>query len=142
MSTGSSATTVVSDSRTKGTLLSFLDLDMAFSRGSFISEDDGGTGDAFEKILWREHVSLMEVLAGSDSSTGVPQVAKSVVESSRGVIGKAIQSGLYDTLVLGYLAAYHGGDDVEAPMQFDEDLHAAAHCVIRLAIILMADFVA
>ena len=116
---------------------------MAFSRESFLSEDGtvGVAGAAFDQILWREHVSLMEVLAGSDSSTGVPQIAKSAVATSRGGVVSAIQTSLYDTLILGYLAAYRGGQ-VEAPMQFDADLHAAAHCVLRLAIILMADFVA
>jgi hypothetical protein len=141
---GYAATATESDTQApQGTLLSFLDLDMAFSRESFLSEDGtvGVAGAAFDQILWREHVSLMEVLAGSDSSTGVPQIAKSAVASSRGGVVPAIQTSLYDTLILGYLAAYRGGQ-VEAPMLFDADLHAAAHCVLRLAIILMADFVA
>lgn len=126
-------------------ILSFLDLDMAFSRDAFISDDGhvGVSSKQFSDILWREHVSLMEVLAGNDSSTGVPQVARSVVESREAKF-KAVQSSLYDTLIMGYLYGFFDGDQggKYAVMDFDEELHAAAYCMIRLAIIVMADFVA
>jgi len=131
------------DHPSKQSILSFLDLDMAFSRDTFISEEGtvGVSCKQFSDILWREHVSLMEVLAGNDSSTGVPQVARSVVDSRGGRI-KAVQSSLYDTLIMGYLSGYFGISEKYAVMDFDENCHAAAYCFIRLAIIVMADFIA
>jgi hypothetical protein len=52
-----------------------------------------------------------------------------------------VKSALYDTLMLGYLRGYTG--DASYPVAaFDPALHAAAHCVIRLAIIVMADYCA
>ena len=36
--------------------------------------------DLFKNLLHREHLNLMEVLAGADASTGVPMVAQSTIE--------------------------------------------------------------
>ena len=92
-------------------------------------------------LLRREHVNFMEVLAGSDTTSGVPMVAKSVVEghSEEVVIAKSL---LYDALVLGYLNAYNGGAGAFPVAAFDADLHRTAHAVIKLAIMVMADFIA
>ena len=125
-------------------LLSFLDLDMAFSAADFIDVENKRVGvseEVFASIMWKEHVSLMEVLAGSDSSTGVPMVAASAAGMHEDAI-TVIKSGLYDTLIMGYLSGYHD-DAVRFPvMPYDETLQAAAHSIIRLAIIIMADYVA
>ena len=43
-----------------------------------------------------------------------------------------------------YLNAYAGAEgDEGAPVQaFDQDYHDAAYCIIKLAIIIMADYIA
>ena len=117
---------------------------MAFDKDTFIAEDGtvGVSSKQFSDILWREHVSLMEVLAGNDSSTGVPQIAKALVESRSAKL-KCIQSSLYDTLILGYLSSYfEDRADSFAVMPYNEVLHDAAYCIIRLAIIIMSDYIA
>jgi hypothetical protein len=124
--------------------LSFLDLDMAFAADDFIDVDTGAVGVSYEffsNVQWKEHVSLMEVLAGSDSSTGVPKVAASVIAAQSNEVA-IIKSSLYDTIIMGYLGGYM--DDIEKfpVMVYDDNLQAAAHCVIRLAIIVMADYIA
>lgn len=129
-------------------LLSFLDLDMAFSADDFIEMDTGtSTGvvgaseEFFSNVQWKEHVSLMEVLAGSDSSTGVPKVAAKAIAAQSNEVA-IIKSSLYDTIIMGYLGGYLDDSDKYPVMPYDENLHAAAHCVIRLAIIVMADYIA
>eukprot|EP00977_Amphora_coffeiformis_P028332 scaffold34930_cov191-Amphora_coffeaeformis.AAC.6 len=59
---------------TTESLLAFLDMDMAFDKESFISNNNDHPG-MFDHILWLEHISMMEGLAGNDTSTGVPQIA-------------------------------------------------------------------
>ena len=82
----------------------------------------------------------MEVLAGSDSTSGVPQVALSLVEAYSGEL-KLVKTLLYDTLILGYLNGYTG--EARYPVhEVDPALHQAAYSVMKLAIIVMADFVA
>jgi hypothetical protein len=102
----------------------------------------------FDHILWREYVNMMEVLAGNDSSTGVPNAALRITESYSPVL-KGIQSALYDTMVLAYQDGYRsqlrpsgGGGGEGAVMEYDEDLHQAAYCLIQLAIIVMVDYLA
>ena len=66
-----------------------------------------------DKLLLRESVNFMEVLAGGDSSNGVPRVAKSEVDAQSPVL-RAAKSALYDTLLLNFVKAYNdtgGGSD-------------------------------
>jgi hypothetical protein len=124
-------------------LLSYLDLDMAFTEDSYIDSPTravGVTKAAFDHLLWREHVNLMEVLAGSDSSSGVPMAAMSLTAQQSDVV-KMIKTGLYDTLILGYLRGYTG-DTRFAIASHDPELHHVAHCVMQLAILVMAEHVA
>jgi hypothetical protein len=66
----------------------YLDLDMAFDDATFVSvygkgSPKGAVGtlpEQHDQLLKREHVNFMEVLAGADSTSGVPTVALSVVE--------------------------------------------------------------
>jgi hypothetical protein len=51
-------------------------------------------------LLRREHVNFVEVLAGADSTSGVPAVARPEVEGHGDRI-KLVTSLLYDGLVLG-----------------------------------------
>jgi hypothetical protein len=148
--------------------LGYLDLDMAFDDKTFVdvwaapppstsSEDSAeggavgsGGGDArgvgidaetHARLLKREHISFIEVLTGSDTTNGVPQIAKSTVDSHSDEI-KVIQTALYDTLVLGYMAGYTG-DTAKYPVQpYSPERHRAAYLVMKLAVIVMADYVA
>ena len=89
-----------------------------------------------------EHVSMMEGLAGNDASTGVTQIALPPKQHVS-LAMKTCQTALYDTLILSYFAGY----SVEPLGDFcvpscDPLLHAAAYTVIKLAITVMANYVA
>jgi len=140
--------------------LSYLDLDMAFDDKTFVdpwdapafsathaedgrvaSAGDLGIGrEAYDRLLLRECVNFMEVLAGGDTSNGVPMVAKATVDA-QGARLHAVRAGLYDTLVLGYLRGYHDDDAYPAAM-FHPVMHKAAYAIAKLAVVVMADFVA
>eukprot|EP00004_Rigifila_ramosa_P008594 TRINITY_DN1984_c0_g2_i2.p1 TRINITY_DN1984_c0_g2~~TRINITY_DN1984_c0_g2_i2.p1 ORF type:complete len:678 (-),score=146.88 TRINITY_DN1984_c0_g2_i2:135-2168(-) len=136
-----------------GALLGLLDLDMAFEETTFVDMETGRVGqarDEFSWLLFFEYVNLMEVLAGGDNSTGVPQVAEPVVRASMPAAVGALRTALYDTLVLAYMRGYSGrsgdggaggGAAGEAGSR-DEVLERGARCVVRLAIAVMAEYVA
>ena len=95
---------------------------------------------AHKVLLRREHVNFLEVLAGADATSGVPMIAKSEVrKQSEGV--KVVSSILHDALVLAYLNEY---EDKKAysKASFDPILHKISRVLIKLSIIIMADFVA
>jgi len=129
--------------------LAYLDLDMAFDDKTFVSlygkgspKGTVGTSAAdHDHLLLREHVNFMEVLAGSDTTSGVPMVAKTLVEKYPDVL-KIAKSLLYDGLILGYKAMYEGPSPLHPVAAHDADLHRAGHAAIKLAIIVMADFIA
>ena len=124
--------------------LSYLDLDMAFSEKSFVDCENGKVGlseDQFSHLLWREHVNFMECLCGVDSSNGVPRVAQRAVEERTSPALSTVKISLYDTLIHGYLRAYENDDQFKVA-SFDAKLQHAAYLIIRLAIIIMADYVA
>jgi hypothetical protein len=155
----------ISRSSSSHSFLSFLDVDMAYGEEEMIQLPTGDEGErsersegvgVFDHILWREYVNMMEVLAGNDSSTGVPNAALGITESYSPVL-KGIQSALYDTMILAYQEGYSqikggggearemaGGERIKgkAVMEYDEDLHEAAYYVIQLAIIVMVDYLA
>ena len=83
----------------------------------------------------------MEVLAGNDASSGVPMVARDALAATASPVLDNVLSSLYDTLLLGYLRGYTG-DERHPVSSFDPKLHAAAHCLVRLAVIIMADYCA
>jgi len=128
--------------------LGYLDLDMAFDDKTFVSVYGMGSpkgtvgtpAETHDLLLAREHVNFMEVLAGADSTTGVPPVAKQAVREQPGGI-KVVKSLLYDSLILGYLNAYE--HDAESPLAaFDPQLHELARLLIKMSILIMADFIA
>eukprot|EP01062_Namystynia_karyoxenos_P066612 TRINITY_DN60520_c0_g1_i1.p1 TRINITY_DN60520_c0_g1~~TRINITY_DN60520_c0_g1_i1.p1 ORF type:complete len:634 (+),score=165.45 TRINITY_DN60520_c0_g1_i1:93-1994(+) len=129
----------------QGRFLSYLDLDMAFDDSTFLDPTDpeappGAPPEKHDKLLRREEVNFLETLCGADSSTGVPQVAKRVVEA-QGHAMRALRSALYDTLALGFMRGYT--QDPRFPAApYDEELHGTAYAIARLAVIVMADFVA
>jgi hypothetical protein len=45
-------------------------------------------------------------------------------------------------MILAYRHEYEGGGSFAPPAAFDQDLHAAAHALMRLAVIVMADYAA
>lgn len=96
--------------------------------------------ESYDRLLLRESVNFMEVLAGGDTTNGVPMVAKATVES-QGPILQAVKAGLYDTMMLGYLHGYHD-DDAFPRADADLQLHKAAYAIVRMAIVVMADYVA
>ena len=113
--------------------------------------DDDGEGDkeeahkkrrkAHDDLLLRESVNFMEVLAGGDSSNGVPQIARAVVDAQSANV-QAAKTALYDTLILAFAEEYSQQEEGESSFEFDPQLHAAAYAMCKLAVIVMADFVA
>jgi len=136
----------------KGThsFLSYLDLDMAFTADTFldvwgIDSSSGKVGISekiFDNVLFKEHVNFMEVLVGADSTNGVPQIAKKYIHSKEGKHLKLLKVCLYDTLLQGYMQAYFDDDTRYSVCSYDADLHEAAYNIIRLAVIIMSDYVA
>jgi len=45
-------------------------------------------------------------------------------------------------MILAYRHAYEGGSSFGSPAEFDSDMHAASHTLIRLALIVMGRFIA
>jgi hypothetical protein len=43
-------------------------------------------------------------------------------------------------MILAYRHAYEGGSSFGSPAEFDSDMHAASHALIRLAVIVMGRF--
>ena len=85
----------------------------------------------------------MEVLAGNDATSGVPMVAREALAAGATPVLDNVKSALYDTLLLGYLRGYSGSsDERHAVFPYDAELQRAAHCLMRLAIIVMADYCA
>ena len=112
-------------------LLALLDLDMAFPH----------FGNS--ALMQREHVNLMEVLAGADSSTGAPLAERKKLNSQ----AKWIQNArwvLRDTLVLAYKAAYEEGVSwaPTSPEGSQNDNFENSQLLIRLALIETIDFIA
>ena len=128
-------------------ILAFLDLDLAYSAETFIGLNTtdhvtaGISKEAFTSIAWKEYVNLMEVLAGSDATSGVPQIALSTIQKQNPVF-EGVKSALSDTLVLAYIDAYNENKHTFSGEIYDEDLHEAAYCIMKLAIIVMSPFVA
>ena len=60
---------------------------------------------SFDALLEYENVNFMEVLAGGDTTSGVPKVAQDVVGHQPNAI-KMLKTALYDTFILGYLCGY------------------------------------
>lgn len=54
----------------------------------------------------------------------------------------AVKSSLKDTLILSFLSGYTLDDSKFSHAAFDPLMHQAAHCIARLAIIVMADYIA
>jgi len=124
--------------------LGYLDLDMAFNNEMFVdtwgSVKAGNTTAEHDQLLYKEHINFLEVLAGSDTTSGVPMVALSAAEAQGDVL-RAVKTGLYDTLVLGYLRGYTG--DERFPVAgHNPQLHEAGHALAKLAVVVMADAVA
>ena len=106
----------------------------------------GATDGDFATLLARERLNFGEVLAGGDSTSGVPQVALGVVEAQPELVRSA-RHALHDTLVHAFLRAYDDDDDASATggshvAAFDPLLHRGAYAVLRMAIAVMADCVA
>lgn len=129
-------------------LLGYLDLDMAFDDKTYVSlygrgspkGSIGVSAKAHKVLLRREHVNFLEVLAGADATSGVPMIAKSEVrKQSEGV--KVVSSILHDALVLAYLNEYED-KKTYSKASFDPILHKISRVLIKLSIIIMADFVA
>eukprot|EP00039_Didymoeca_costata_P011125 m.153470 g.153470 ORF g.153470 m.153470 type:complete len:298 (-) comp15067_c0_seq3:149-1042(-) len=133
---------ILEESCAKERFLSYLDLDMAFDESSYVDtwgNGDGLSEDEFSRLLKREHLNFAEVLAGSDSSTGVPQAAAKTLDGMSPHV-KALRTALYDTLQLGYMRGYTG--DASFPVaEYDGDLHRASYDIIKLAIVTMGDYV-
>jgi hypothetical protein len=108
----------------------------------------------FDELQQWEFLNLLEVMAGGDASNGVPMVAKATVERMTTPNVLLVKQALRDTMVLAFRCAYEGkpghsvGRDASdlgpfPPAEpFDPTMHAAAHALLRLAVIVMADFAA
>jgi len=149
-----------------------LDLDMAFDATSFVDTETGAVGcapSAFDRLLSFEKSQMLSVLAGADASSGVPQNMKGYL-SSRNLPSQTVlaQYALTDTLISAFLAGCNGGGGggggggsggsggegcvgscdshvgtlPSGVPPFDPALHRTAHAIMRLAIIVMADYAA
>lgn len=131
-------------------LLGALDFDMAFNMESYVDMDAEKIGTSkqhFDAVLHLEYLNLLEVLAGADSSNGIPDVALSFISESDSPAIKLIRTALYDNLVNSFLTSYNltylNEDKPTAiPSPWSKEMHAVSHSLIRLAIIVMAEFVA
>ena len=140
---------VLSEKDTIGNMfLGYLDLDMAFDDETYVSlygrgsplGSVGVSAKTHEVLLRREHVNFLEVLAGADATSGVPMIAKEQVRKQSNAV-KVVSSILHDGLVLAYLNEYE--DKKEYPKApFDPILHKISRLLIKLSIIVMADYVA
>lgn len=138
--------TIQGNTETEESLLCMLDLDMAFNRSSYVSMETGEVGqtvEEFNRLLWYENCNMLEVLMNCDCSSGVPMLALGHVEQAVGERPslQLVKSALYDTMALSYLRGY-SGDDCYPVCAYCPLLHRAAHSLARLAITVMADFVA
>lgn len=123
---------------------------MAFTADTFVNgfpietatRDVGMAADKFESLNFWEYLNLLEVLAGGDSSNGVPQVAKAGAKAASTPATILAKNALVDTLVLAFRAAYEGGSSFTEAEPFDASMHTAAHALLKLAVIVMADFAA
>ena len=124
-------------------LLAMLDVDMAFDGASFVDVGSGATGlpaARLAALLEFERWQMLSVLAGADSTSGLPRDMKPAVTElylARPRLRRA-RSALVDTLLLGYLAGLAG--DAAAVPAHDARLHAAAHAYARLAVAVMANY--
>lgn len=124
-------------------LLAALDFDMAFDARSHVDAASGSVGVApelFARLLDFERVSMLSVLAGADTTSGVPMGVLAAVREATSPLLEAVKSALTDTLVRAYAAGCDGTLDGVPP--FDAKLHRAAHALMRAAIAVMADYVA
>ena len=131
-------------------LLSLLDLDMAFDERSYVDAKTKKVGqepDEFSRLLIYEALNLLEVLQGdADTTSGVPTVARALTQEAIGDNSppklNALGSALRDSLSLGFLRGYTGDAESYPVVEFDPDMHQAAHIICRLAICIMAEFIA
>jgi hypothetical protein len=140
---------VLSENDTIGDMfLGYLDLDMAFDDETYVSlygrgsplGSVGVSAKTHEVLLRREHVNFLEVLAGADATSGVPMIAKEQVRKQSKAV-KVVSSILHDALVLAYLNEYENKKEYpKAP--FDPILHKISRLLIKLSIIIMADYLA
>ena len=137
--------------------LAYLDLDMAFTAADFVDVDPkssrfgevGQDAQEFRGVrLAFENANFMEVIAGNDTTTGVPPLAQARTSALPTALALA-REALYDAMMHGYLHAYGGGggDGGDAASgyrvaPYDARLHAAGMCVLRLALIKQADYIA
>jgi len=140
---------VLSENETNGEMfLGYLDLDMAFDDKTYVSlygrgSPLGSVGIDKKKhavLLRREHVNFLEVLAGADATSGVPMIAKEKIRKQANAI-KVVSSILHDTLVLAYLNEYENKAEY-SKVSYDPILHKISRLLIKLSIIIMADYVA
>ena len=122
---------------------------MAFDARSFVDVETGAVGRPaaeFERLLLFERLNLLEVLSGADATSGVPQKMLGAVRGDPAL--QVAASALYDTLVLNFMRASGllggggGGGASCATPEWSQPLHDAAHALMRLAIIVMADYAA
>ena len=113
---------LLSEDLGRESLLGLLDLDMAYDRTTYTGKEN------FENILLFERVNLAECLAGANRPAH-PSPSDTI---------ETLKTGLYDTLILGFMAAYKGRPYVEQ----DSILDRASHSLIRLAIVVMRDAIA
>ena len=72
------------------------------------------------------------------------QVAKGKVEATyeAAPLLKASLAALYDTLVIGYLRGYTEDADKYQVAAYDAELHKAGYAICKMAVVVMADFIA
>lgn len=125
-------------------LCACVDFDMAFTAGSSVDMQRGMVGstpEVFERLLQRERLNFCEVLAGGDSTSGVPQVAMAAV-ADQPIPILAVQNVMHDTLVHAFLRAFDAPQAIDHAAPYDPLLHKGCYALVRMSIIVMAECLA
>jgi hypothetical protein len=129
--------------------LGYLDLDMAFTKESYVDlKAPGGSANIsdtrYAELLEFEKGNFRASLAGAGGSSGL-RMPREIAgweddASKRAVV--ALRNALYDTMLLSFDAAYQGDDTSGVAAAFDPALHEAGYEMIKLALICQAQYLA
>ena len=129
--------------------LGYLDLDMAFTKESYVDlkspEGSASISDTrYAELLEFESGNFRASLAGAGGSSGLRmprEIAGWEHDASKRTV-MALRSALYDTMLLSFDAAYRGDDTSGVAATFDPTLHEAGYEMIKLALICQAQYLA
>merc|ERR1711974_323017 len=116
-------------------LLAPLDLDMAFTRDTFIFKKEDGSFDEEKFTEWKtlESNGLKIALSGDELSTGAKPCLKFSTPEK-----EAFNLGLRDTLMKAFTDAFEGKEDLH-PTPTNKAFQGAMYSIVKLALMLTSD---